>query len=678
MADIQTKDTKESQATLKESFVAQTRSAFNALKGEIAERNQHIEERDQFIYGDLLEKSLDIPIGHDMTPVNWLRRSVEIHKNMFMGRGFGLISTYDSRDSSQGANEEDQQRITIENKKHKEYAEARHNLIKAIIEDNGGDALWASLAESASAVGTAALKAYYDKEKEIYVLSPIEAIENLYVLWNKDDFRSYDAVAYVHQVSKLKAMEEYGVSEDVATSPMGQPLEIVGENTTATQSYTQPMVTIMEVTGKIEGWKSVKGNLQRCKPGNETMLNAFIVGNKLVSVIDETKKLPKYYIFPNKRVRRRPWGVSDISDAAININLTYVETLSDWRTVSAKINFPKYKAYGFGPDTQLPKSEPRKVQAIPLADGQDMQLLEQGISQQMDFRAQMEEEKEQFVRETGLSRVLFDDPSVTLNSNQALLTSMKPTSDIAEAKKQLWNPILRELFQDALETLAMYNSDVKEITSDEDRWSLKVMWPSLMQKEDPVFQQMLLNRKNAGVISIQSYLEAQGESKEELDRIKEEMQDPITAAIHGNMLNFMAEQLLAPPQDGPPQPKTTINLRGDLTPQQEANYADQLGFQDGPFGASMGPQGTQGNIAYQNQDNQEFLEGDFPNQMPITRGPDGQPRGMEQQPQGGAQGQMTTQAQNQEGQGVMSQPGSGATTTSPQGALNQANQNQGG
>lgn len=667
--------------TLKQDFLNEARGRFQALDSEIAKRNEDIVERDGYIYGDLLERNINVPIGHDKTEVNWLRRTVEIHKNMFMSRGFQVISTYDTTDTDTVDDDKEKERLSIENKKKKAYAEERKRVIDAIIEDNGGADLFSTLAENASAIGTAGLKAYYDDDKEKYVLSEIEAIENIYVLWNRDNYRGYDAVAFAHQVSKSVAVNDYGAPQDVATSPMGRPLEVLGSTaTSAPATYSnQPMVTILELTGIIEGWASEKGRLKRVKAGDETPMNIKAIGNKITRLIDDPKKLPKYYLFPNKRQRRRPWGISDISDAAININATYIETLSDWRTVAAKVNFPKYKAYGFGNDTQLPKSEPRKVQAIPLAEGQDMVPLDQGDANQIDFRAQMDELKEQFVRETGISRVLFDDPSVTLNSNQALLTSMKPTSDIAEAKKQLWAPILIQLFQDALETLALWKDEFKELAGDD--FTLKVMWPSLMQKEDPVYQQMLLNRKNAGVISVQSYLEAQGESKEELDRIKEEMKDPITAAIHGNMLNMVAEQLIAPPTNENPAPKTTISLRGDLTPQQEANLATQQGFNDGPFPPSMGPQGQQGRVAQENQDNEGFLTDDaFAGGKPITRGPDGQPVGMQKSDKAdGSQpnAQMTTPANNQPGQGVASQPGSGATTTSAQGALNQTNQNNG-
>jgi len=657
-------------------FINDVIAAFSEAETEIAERNSKITERDEYIYGDRLEKSLDIPIGHDFTPVNWLRRTIEIHKNMFMSRGFNIVSTYDSQDPENAADEKEKERVKIENKKQKEFAEARKRLVDSIIEDNGGSSLWSMLAENAGAVGDAAVKTYYDEDDKKFVISPIESIDNIRVLWARDDFRKTQAVAFVYQITLQEAISDYGVPANTPTSPLGSPLVFRSNTQMPSSNYSQQkMVTVIEVTGTLDGWGSTNGKPNKVIPGHENKFNALIVGNKKVRLIDEEKKMPRYYIFPNRRERRRPWGVSDITSAAIDINLTYIETLSDWRTHASKVNFQKYKAFGFGPDVQLPKNEARKVQIIPLAEGQDMQRLDQGDSNQLDFRAQLDEMKEQFVRETGISRVLFDDPSVTLNSNQALLTSMKPTSDIAEAKKQLWSPILVELFMDALETISQYDKNVKDLIGDS--FSLKVMWPSIMQKEDPVFQQMLLNRFNANTMSLQSYLEAQGESKEEIDRIRDELSDPVTAAILGRIVNVMAQNLIAPPQPQGPEVKTNITLRGDLTPQQEANHATKLGIQDGPFPATMGPQGNQGMLAYENADNQGFTTGAYPNQQPVTMGPDGKPVGMQANDTNTGQqapAQLTTPANGQEGQGVMSQPGSGATTTSPQGALNQQQQ----
>ena len=634
------KETKDTPKNLSEDFVRETRSAFKDLSGEIEDRNARITSRDGYIYGDRLENALDIPIGHDFTPVNWLRRTVEIHKNMFMSRGFQVVSTYDTDNLDAVADEEDRGRIEIENSKRKEYAEQRMKTCQAIIEDNGGYAQWGVLAENASAIGDACIKCWYDDKQKKYVINQIEAVENVYALWSKDDFREYDAIAYVYQISKQKAITDYGASETVGTSPLGEPMEIIAASTTTSNtSYTQPMVTVMEVTGKISGWASENGKLKEVAEGKETELNALIVGNELKRIIDDKKMIPKYYILPNKRQRRRAWGQSDVSDAAVNINLTYIETLSDWRTVSAKVNFPKYKGYGFGPDSQLPKSESRKVQVVGLADGQDLQRLDQGDSNQYDFSKQMDELKEQYVRETGISRVLFDDPSVTFNSNQALLTSMKPTSDIAEAKKQLWSNILTNIFEDALETLALYEPDIYgDLVDTDDNWTLKVMWPSVMQKEDPVFQNMLLNRFNAGTMSLQSYLEQQGESKEEVDRLRDELTDPVTSAILGKQLPLLAQTLINA-ATAEIQAWYQASLPQTQIAQQQA---DQAALQGGESAGGAGTAGISDN--------------------------------------GGtaAPAQVATPAQNTEGTQPMSQAGSGATTASPQGALNQVVQNSGG
>lgn len=629
-------DNKQTTTEINKEFATDVRSTFKTLDTEIAQRNAAITKRDNFIYGDGLDRALDVPIGHDFTPVNWLRRTVEIHKNMFMSRGFKVVSTSDLNDLETASDDEDRKRLEIENQKELTYAESRMNTIRAIIEDNGGDAFWSSLAENASAVGDVAIKMYWDEDEEKIELCDIESIENLYALWSKDDFRDVDAYAYVYQVSKQEAISEYGASESVQTSALGRPLDTIA-TTNATSSYNngQPMVTILEVTGKLEGWAAKDGKLKKCKVGQETELNALIIGDEVTRLITDEKKLPKYYILPNKRQRRRPWGISDVSDAAININLTYVETLSDWRTVSAKVNFPKFKAFGFAPDQQLPKPESRKIQYLPLSEGQDIQELTESQSNSIDWGRQLDEAKEQFVRETGISRVLFDDPSVTLNSNQALLTSMKPTSDIAEAKKQLWSPIIVEMFNDALEMLAKVKPTIyKDLVSDETNWGLKVMWPSVMQKEDPVFQSMLLNRFNAGTMSIQSYLEAQGEDKEELDRLRSEMTDPLTAAILGKQIPLIAQTIINAATAEIQAWYQMMMPQTQIAAQQAETQA--AAAQAGPQGPGINPNG--GGAAQISPDNQAT---------------------------GGA------------GMQPVSQPGTGATAAGAQGALNQQQQNAG-
>lgn len=673
----------ETQENVDREFLTTLRTKLMDVSLEVAERNEKIEDRDQYIYSDKLEKMIDIPVGHDFTPVNWLKRTVEIHRTMFMGRPFSLVSSYDVEDDSLAQDEQDKATKGLNNKKQKEFAEQRKLLIDSIIRDNGGHALFADGAESASAIGNWVVKTYYDDDQKKFVISPVEAVENCYAVWSRDDFRQYDVFAYVYQITRQQAAEIYSVSEDVATSPLGSPfmfasanppgVQIGGANSTlgATGNVSgeqsgQPMVTVIEVTGKLDGWTVKDGKLAKTTLGNEQELNAVFIGDELQKLISDPKKLPRYYIFPNKRIRRRAWGVSDITDAAINLNVTYIETLSDWRTIASKVNFPKYKGFNFGPDTQTPKFKPRKIELLPLGDGQDMQLLQTGQETGIEWTRQLDEVKAQYIRETAISRVLFDDPTISLNSNQALMTSMKPTTDVAETKKQLWEPILTKMFNDALETVAAHQPEIKDII--EGNWWLKVQWPSILQKEDPIFQQMLLNRKNAGTLSLQSYLEMQGESKEELDRITDELSQPVTASILGNTIGELASYTIKSSLGIPPWgyvvPK--VNLRGDLTPDQEGNLASNYGFNQGPFQPTAGPQGYTGTRATDNLINQGYTVGQYPNQMPVEKTPSGAPA------------QIATPAQNTPGSQPMSQPGSGATTTSPQGALNQQTQANGG
>lgn len=565
------------QDVINRKFLADLYSQVQNLGSETGERNEHIQDRDQYIYSDKLERSIDVPIGHDFTPINWLRRTVEIHKTMFMGRPFQAISTYDTQDLSAASDEQDRGRKEIENRREKALAEQRRNLIDGIIRDNGGHALFLEGAESASAVGTWIVKTYYDEDSDKFVISPIEAVENCYAVWSSDNFREFNFFVYAYQVDKKVAARMYGLDEDeLLTSPLGTPfafsnpsgggIQVGGNNSSLNVTYSnngqstgQPMVTILEGTGKLDGWCVKNGKLYECPIGSETELNCVYVGGKLVRLIYDEKKLPRHYIFPNNRQRRRAWGTSDISDAAININITYIETFSDWRTIASKVNFPKFKGFNFSPSTTLPSMDKRKIQLLPLSDGQDMAPLPMGDGGSIDWTRQLDELKNLYVRETGVSRVLFDDPSVTLNSNQALLTSMKPTSDIAENKKQLWSPVLTQLFTDAIQTISQHKQEFKDLANG--NWSLKIQWPSVMQKEDPVFQQMLLNRWNAGTISLETYLEMQGETKEEIDRMRDDFYDPVTAAAIGKTMPQLAQYVLGLPtstgQFTSPQPTAT-------------------------------------------------------------------------------------------------------------------------
>ena len=678
------------------SFVGETRSQLATLTAEVAMRNKTVMENDSYVYGDLLKRSLNVPTGHDFTQVNWLRRVAEIHRTETLGDGFNLESTYYSLDVDTAFNPDAKGQLQMINNKKKTYAEGRKKIIDSILRDNGGMALWAKMVENASVVGDTVLKTWYDENTGKFRMEMLEFLEHFYAVWSQDNFREYDFVAYVYQISKQEAVQRFGVPEDIPTSPLGMPLAVLSSANTINYMSTQPMVTVMEVNGRIQGW-GTNGDaiIERKDVGKENVFNAVIVGDRVFRVIDNPKYLPKFYIFPNKLIRRRPWGLPDITQAAIDINATYIEALSDWRTLSSKLNFPKWKAFGFGLGTQLPKPKARTAEILPLGEGQDIKPIinpNDSATARMDFERQMAELKEAFVRETGISAALFDmpdGPAAPVKAGAAL--AVRSISDQVKARRQLWEPIIKKVFMDAFDLLSMWDSDIKELVQGDEDWYLRLSWPPMMRKDDPSYVTMVLNQSIAGFQSIQTMLERLGyNAKEELNRISDEMNDPLTAAMHGKMMNLLAEfKIAGPPTSAPP--KINVNLRGDITPQQETNLASMHQFGDGPiYGPSVGPQGEQGLRANDDLQAQGMVTGKtYSTGMPITQG--GQPLGggapttinqMNQpQGQGGAQPQspeMTTPPSgNQPGEQLMSQPGSGAPQTSGQGKLNQQAQRKG-
>lgn len=663
-----TKSSMTSYDQLCQEFVGEARSQLATLTGEIALRNKVVLSNDSYVYGDLLSRSLKVPTGHDFTPVNWLRRVAEIHRTQTMGDGFTVSSSYHGVDIKSDPNNTEQ--LQLVNEKMKTMAEGRNKLFQAILRDNGEEALWARMVENCSVVGDSILKAWYDEDSGKYKLDMIEALEHFYVVWNKSNFREWDFTGYVYQISKQQAVDQFNVPPDVATSPLGMPLAVLSSANTVEYISTQPMVTIMEVNGRIQGWKSLNGVLERCEVGDETMLNAVIVGDRVKRVIDDPKYLPKYYIFPNKLMRRRPWGLPDVTDSAININQTYIETLSDWRTVASKVNFPKWKAFGFGLDVQMPKPKARTAEIIGLGEGQDIVPIQNPNSEassELDFARQLAELKEAFVRETGISMQLFDMPdSPDVNSRQTGMIAMKSISDQVEARRQLWQPIIRKVFEDALDCLALWDDSIKELVSGDEDWYIRVDWPSPMRKDDPSYVTMLLNQFTMGTMSIQTMFEKLGyNAKEELDRISDEFSNEVTAAIHGKLQSGLAQlKIFGPPTSAPP--KVNVNLKGDLNPYEVADIAaeHQITGPNAPYADVLAPQGYTGTRANDEQINKGFISNEGNQPSPNYQTPTPQT--------------ITPPTGNAPGAGVASAPGSGQPTpNTPQGNINQQAQRRG-
>lgn len=679
-------------------LVEAIKNALSGTEGDVAVRNEYIQERDGIIYEQGLFKDIDIPLGADRTLYNLCKRAVNIHTSQFMGRGFKIYSTYNKvseaevpqENTQEAGMEETQQQdpqaheklVDAQNKLAQENANVRKKVVDGIIEDNGGMAPWMSRAQMSSAYGFSVVKQWGDFANKKVKQTTLETPQNYFAVWSDSNFREREADAYVDQINESKAYREYGkyLSEGEkfelsspgilfqSTTQGGDPINL--SNVSNISEYIQSrakMVTRIEYTGIIPCWKGVDGKVKKCKKGEETPINVTIVGGKVTQIITDEKKQPRYYLFPNIQEPRRMWPKSDIDESCIQINKTYIDAMSTWATLYQKEVYNSYKAKGFE-GQEIPSRLKKKVTMIPMSQEQDIVPLDQPGNFGAETKQFIEELKENFVRVAKIGRVLFDDPTINPSSNQALMTTLKGVVDVVEEKQANWEPVLREMFKDALFLAAQMEPGLKNVVK-EDGWDLKIEWPSILRREDATYQQMWLNRFNANTVSLETYMEKMGEedTTEEIDRIKDEMKDPTQAAILSRQLGVLANQVIAPPQ--PQGPDVKVSLKGQLTPNQEANIADQQGFLDGKFPPTAGPQGNEGAAATDNVNNLGYIQGDqnkagFAQQI----GPDGQPIQDQPLPQ-------LTPDQNT-GQ-TASMPGSGAPPVSPEGAINMMNQQAG-
>lgn len=678
-----------------------------ALDYDVTLRNKEMNKRDRYTYGEGLWETIKIPNGFDKTLYNFFPRIIDIHSSQLMGRPFQIYSYYNKDDISIYPNESPEQKdAENQNKLKKEAADSRKRIVDAIIRENGGYKIFKDGARIGSLYGTTIYKGWWDADTNNFRIQLLESPQNYRAMWSDSNFRDRDGDAYVYQITPSKAYRLYG-----STLPAGQAFATATEtnpwgateggsntadpidqstNTTLPIQTQIPMVTVVDFTGYMPGWKLENDVISRCDYGKENEISVLIVGRQVVQKISDPFLLPEYWVINNRQVPRRAWGESDISESALQTHATLLERMSDYITLTNKSLFPLLLAKGFDP-AALPKKKQREMAVVAAELDQSIEAVNMPTAFGYDYEKLIDRLLDFLVRETGVGRVLFDDPTINPSSNQALMTTLKGVIDIVEDKQSRWEPVLADMFQKALEKAAHFDKKIAASIASDDNWYLYTRWPSVLRREDATYQQMWLNRFNSNTVSLDTYLEAMGteDVSEEKDRIRDNMKDPVSAAILGKQLSELAHftifQSLGIPLYGFNQPK--ITLRGDLTPQQEGNLAQNQGFNDGPFGASVGPQGREGEYADQNVINQGFVQGGTqpyakygmptgvtPGQ-PIHPATPGAGQGAPGAPAPQAANPQLTSDQNT-GQ-TASMPGSGATAVSAQGAINQHHQRKG-
>lgn len=605
-------------------FISDVKDVLASLAPEVQQRNAYMNRRDWYTYGDGLWENLEVEDGFDRTLYNFLPRVVDIHTSQLMGRPFQVYSYWEKDDVSLFSEQDPALGAAVlTNKRKKADADSRKRFVDAIIRDNGGYEIFKQGARLGSVYGLTVYKMWWSDEERKICISLLESPQNYYAGWNSNDFRKRDFDAYVYDISYSDAMRMYGdklpKDEDfeMSTDQMGvssnsstsDPLDQITSGANLVAQTNRQMVKVIDITGYLDKWGVEGKKVVPVEQGKEKKFSRLIVGGHVVQTITDESKLPKYYTINNRQIPRRAYGESDLPDSALEINATYVERMSDYITLVNKTLFPMIMAKGFEQGS-VPKKRQRKMTVSAMGNDQTLEVLNLPNNFGFDYGKILEELKDSFVRVTGISRVLFDDPSVNTDSNQALITTLKGVIDIVEDKQSRWEPALAEMFTDALKLSAKYVPAIKDSIPEDEYWFLYIKWSSVLRKEDASYQQMYLNRMTAGTISLDSYLEAMGtdDVSEEIDRIRDNYQDPVIAAILGNVRQMLAQQTLAEGnpilmaqqaqqlqagQTAPGQPSNP-----QLTPDQNGGQSASIPGSGAPTGVS--PQGAI-NMNAQNQ-----------------------------------------------------------------------------
>ncbi len=653
------------------------------LEYDTAARNSYMNKRYRAVYQDGIYSDIDIPAGEWFAEYNLVARVVNIMTTQLFGRGFNMVSTYSKEDLSVYQDgDPNKQAMQLKNKKLKADADLRMKVARGIVKDNGGMARFEDGGRVGSGMGLTVYKMFPDPKTKKINISLLEKPQNVRFGWKSDNFREWDFAAYVYQISVDSANREYGHllkdGETFQASKLGQPFAdaslvdiqtVYGQTAQGQPVPTdRPMVTVVDISGNIPCWAPDGKGVKKVTRGDEKPFAVMCVGGKVGDLVTDEKKLPKYYKIDNRWVPGQSWGNSDISDSLIDINKEIVRLMRDMGVWADKNLWKILLGKGLTEEALVKlKGKKRTTKILAVAPEQTIEEVGTSGAPMQEFASLVNQKIDLFVRLAEVGRVLFDDPTVNANSNQALMTTLKGVVDVVESKQKRWNPELINMFTDALYMAADFIPELQEALTDDPDWEFLVEWPSILRREDPAFQTMWLNFMNRGLISAETFMQKAlpvYDTEEELDRIRDEMQDPVLAAMMGNLLPEMAHQTLNKALGIPPWgyvlPK--VNLKGEMAPQEVGNMAHNFGWDQGPYGPQIGPTGYEGAQANANFDNTGFIKDTKDGPQPIYHAP------QQANPQ-------LTPDQNT-GQ-TTSQPGSGAPAVSPAGAVAQANQQTG-
>ena len=417
---------------------------------------------------------------------------------------------------------------------------------------------------------------YWDPDKKKICYEWIEDIGNVHIGWKDNRFEQMDWFA-IERLQSIESLKKKYNLEDVA------PYEgLVASGTYPMQSPTKRW------TDRTDKQTFIQQAKETVYWDEETMV-VFINDSDIVQYVKHEYGFVPFWKVENIHVDDRPWGKSDI-DELIDANVELIERMGDAGDSIRQGAVPRFKVINdpnfdtnsikAGANGQFVFVEGDKADVGPLKAEVNIAPYEMYMKNIM-----------QFIYDLGLPAVAWGGHSAAV-TGRALDMQYQAITDKIENKRIVWEMALEILNERILILAEKYISGMKKII--DGHYIVEFDWEEVLPKSMSETITNVSNKRDRGIISFHTALKELGykDPDAEIDLIIQEWSDPKLAPILGKNalltegIQKSIEDVFGRPGAIPIPPKTSINLTGDLTPEQESAKAAQLGL-----GQSMGAQG---------------------------------------------------------------------------------------
>ncbi|MDE1866710.1 MAG: phage portal protein [Thaumarchaeota archaeon] len=491
---------------------------------------------------------------------------------------------------------------------------------------------------------------WWDPIKKRIRYTWVEDLGQVYCGWKDNRFEELDWIAFQSleniDVIKKKYGIEVGAYEGTAvlgTYPLQSPTSRWPERVDKQTWIREGLVT--------EYW-------------DEKVMMIIINETEIVQYVEHGYGFIPAQKVENIHVDNRPWGKSDI-DELIDANVELNERMGDAADSIRQGAVPRFKVVNDPNfDADSVKAGANGQFLFVEGDKADISAIPSSINiapYELYIKNIM-----QAIYDLGLPAVAWGGHTAAQTSGRELDMQYQAITDKIENKRLIWEMNLYLLNQRILMLAEKYMPGMKKII--DGHYETDYIWASVLPTSVAETITNVANKRDRGMISLHTAVGEMGykDPDGEIDKIVQEWSDPNLAPILGKNalltqgIQKSIETVFGRPGAIPIPPKTNISLSGDLTPEQEAIQASHIGLGES--------EGAQGRYAIDIPEGAQETPGEkYPTFTEVSQ----------DQPQQPTPPTMQTY-QNTTPQ-PMSAPGSGmATTTSPEGAVAQVNQQAGG